>query len=276
MARIFGNSARTLARAKDPLLLAQFCEANHVSHPSIALQPPDDPEGWLVKRRGGAGGAHIRAATRDDRASSNNYFQRRVGGQSISALFVADGKAAAIIGLSAQWTAPAPAAPFRYGGAAGPVEVGGAEGEEIFRAVACLARDFGLVGLNSADFLICADAVQLIEINPRPGATLDVFESIDDPLLGHHIRACEGRLTSPRPGSASKAAQVVYAPCDLVSRIEWEWPDWTADRPMPRTRISAGDPLCTVLASGATVDLARSCANERALRIIALAEESAL
>ena len=76
-----------------------------------------------------------------------------------------------------QWTAPTPASPFRYGGAAGPVDIDPAQAEEIARSVAAIASELDLVGLNSADFLVSADAVWLIEINPRPGATLDVFES---------------------------------------------------------------------------------------------------
>jgi predicted ATP-grasp superfamily ATP-dependent carboligase len=46
------------------------------------------------------------------------------------------------------------------------------------------------------------------------------------------------------------------------------------DRPSPGTRIAIGDPLCTTLASGATVDLARALASERARKIIALVQEA--
>ena len=38
--------------------------------------------------------------------------------------------------------------------------------------------------------------------------------------------------------------------------------------------IAADDPVCTVLASGATVDLARACASERTRKIIALVQEA--
>ena len=36
------------------------------------------------------------------------------------------------------------------------------------------------------------DGYHLIEINPRPGATLDIFDSDDAPLLETHIRASHG------------------------------------------------------------------------------------
>ncbi len=143
MTRIFGNDAATLERAKDPLALAQLCEVNGIRHPPIAFATPDEPEGWLIKRRGGAGGAHVTAATRGEPAPEDCYYQRRVTGQNVSALFTADGENAGIIGLSVQWSAPTQTSPFRYGGAAGPVEVGAEETEEIARAVACVTSELG-------------------------------------------------------------------------------------------------------------------------------------
>src|SRR5271166_3343917 len=146
MTRIFGNEAETLRRAKDPFALARLSAAIGVSHPEIAFAPPDEPERWLVKRRGGAGGAHVTAATGSRPAPPDCYFQRRVAGQNISALFVANGQEAGIIGLSEQWTAPTPASPFRYGGSVGPVGVGAAQAEEIGRAIANITSELGLVG----------------------------------------------------------------------------------------------------------------------------------
>ncbi len=272
--RIIGNSAEALKRAKDPLALAQLCEANIIRHPPIAFDPPDEPELWLLKKRGGAGGAHIARADDPNGASPERYFQRRVAGSSISALFLATVGNAQIIGLSMQWTAPTPASPFRYGGAAGPVEIVPQQAGEIARAVAVIAAELNLVGLNSADFLVSDDAVWLIEINPRPGATLDVFESREAPLFARHIAACEGQFIAAPAIVASRAAEIVYAPHDIVMRMSRNWPDWAFDRSAPGTRIAAGDPVCTALACGSTVDLARACASARAREIIALVQEA--
>jgi uncharacterized protein len=271
--RVFGNDDETLKRAKDPLALAQVCEANGVRHPAIALETPDEPEVWLMKRRGGAGGAHITTVEGASCASPECYFQRRVAGESISALFLASERQAEIIGLSMQWTAPTPESPFRYGGAAGPVDIDRAQAEEIARSVAALTSELDLVGLNSADFLVSTDAVWLIEINPRPGATLDVFESNEAPLFARHVAACEGRRMPASSSFAVKAAETVYAPHEVAVRAGLNWPDWAVDRSPPGTRFSAGDPVCTVLASGATVGLARAGASERARKIIDLVQE---
>jgi predicted ATP-grasp superfamily ATP-dependent carboligase len=272
--RILGNCSETLKRAKDPAALARVCEASGVRHPQVAFAPPDEPERWLMKKQGAAGGAHIAVAHEASGASPDCYYQLRVTGESISALFLASERRTEIIGLSMQWAAPTPASRFRYGGAAGPVDIDPAQAEEIVRSVAAIASELNLVGLNSADFLVSADAVWLIEINPRPGATLDVFESNEAPLFAHHIAACEGRLTPASPSLPIKAAEIIYAPCDIAVPEGRNWPDWAVDRSPAGTCIAAGDPVCTVLASGATVDLARACASERARKIIALVQEA--
>jgi hypothetical protein len=173
-----------------------------------------------------------------------------------------------------QWAAPTPEAPFRYGGAAGPVDIDRAQAEEIVRSVAAITSELNLVGLNSADFLVSTDAVWLLEINPRPGAALDVFESKETPLFARHVGACEGRRMPTSSSFAVKAAQTVYAPYEVAVREGLNWPDWVVDRSPPGTHLSAGCPVCTVIASGATVDLARARASERARKIIALVQEA--
>src|SRR5688572_33252634 len=55
--KIFGNSAATVARAKDPAKLAEICGRLAIPHPRWSCEKP--AAGWLHKLRGGAGGAHI-------------------------------------------------------------------------------------------------------------------------------------------------------------------------------------------------------------------------
>ena len=65
--KLFGNSAETVARLKDPLAFASLCEDLAIPHPATALARPGDASGWLAKRRGGAGGSHIRSRGRTQR-----------------------------------------------------------------------------------------------------------------------------------------------------------------------------------------------------------------
>ena len=107
--------------------------------------------------------------------------------------------------------------------------------DEIARAIALITSELGLVGLNSADFLVSADAVWLLEVNPRPGATLDVFEPDEGALFAHHVAACDGRLTPSSPSLMIKAAEIVYAPYDIVLREDRIGQiGWSIDRRLER------------------------------------------
>ena len=93
--------------------------APHSAFPirSFGGKPRPIRENWVVKTVGAAGGPHVKQADATGPCTAGRYFQRFVPGKSISALFVGDGKHAQIVGFSRQWTSPAPAAPYRYGGA---------------------------------------------------------------------------------------------------------------------------------------------------------------
>ncbi|HEY1735299.1 MAG TPA: hypothetical protein VGG12_01505, partial [Methylovirgula sp.] len=81
--RVFGNSAATVARVKDPVHLAGLCAALGIPHPEIALSPPDDPAQWLIKQKGGGGGSHIEPAVGRNTVEGE-YYQRKVEGDPIS------------------------------------------------------------------------------------------------------------------------------------------------------------------------------------------------
>jgi uncharacterized protein len=199
------------------------------------------------------------------------YYQRRVAGEPISALVLADGKAGLVLGFSTQWSSPSPAHPYRYGGAVRPAPLAPDIADALSHTVQRLTSLTGLVGLNSFDFLVDGRTFHLLEINPRPGATIDIFEPPgSQSLFALHVDACAGRLPDRTPvvdGAAASA--VVYALADIPRVPSFDWPDWSADRPIAGSSISAQSPLCTVLASAATAAQARELVEQRAQTILA-------
>ena len=266
---ICGNPPETLARLKDPPAFFGLLDRLGLPRPEFALLPPPDPAGWLVKRIGGAGGSHIRPAGGVESATGT-YYQRRTAGRPVSALIAGDGKCGRLLGFSEQWPSPDGAAqPFRFGGAAQPAIVPPAVVTAISAALDPLVHASGLRGLASLDLLVGDDGFVVLEINPRPGATLDIFDGAgDSSLFALHVASCDGRLPERwHPPAAARALQVVYAdqPLELTAR---QWPDWVADRPRPGTRIGRGGPICTVLAEAPTAAAARQLLAERRSRIL--------
>jgi predicted ATP-grasp superfamily ATP-dependent carboligase len=272
--RLLGNDPQTVARVKDPRAFAALCRDCDIPHPDTVPSPPDAAAGWLAKRKGGAGGSHIAGVTAHDLASDELYFQRATPGVAVSALFLADGRRALTLGFSAQWASPTARRPFRYGGAVRPAALAPETANALASSIHRLMHAIPLVGLNSADFLVDGEEFRLLEINPRPGATLDMFEPAEGSLFALHVAACEGRLSSAPPRlDGACAAAIVYAERDIAAAPATQWPDWTADWPHPGTAIKAGEPLCTVKAEAATASAAKARVDERLAMVLAMVHD---
>lgn len=264
---VLGNSADTVAAVKDPAKFFPALEALGIPYPESRMERPVELEGWLAKRVGGAGGSHVLPAI--EAQPEGLYYQRRVDGAPASLLFVGDGTAMVPLGFSEQWAAPSARSPFRYGGAVRPADLSANAENRMVEAAADLVESFGLVGLGSADFLVSGDTVWLLEINPRPGATLDIFDEPDRPLISFHLDAVTRRkLPTGRGMSDAAASAVVFATLDVTVPDAFEWPDWTSDRPKRGERIAKDGPICTVMARGKTKDQARQLAGFRVRDIL--------
>jgi uncharacterized protein len=245
---ILGNRAQTIKDVKDPFRFASACSLLGLPHPEIQSWAPPDIQDWIFKQHGGSGGSHIvRAAQKTGR--NKGYYQKIVEGRAVSVLFVSNGAEARIIGFSEQWCDPTENEPYRYGGAITPATLNDQQETWLTDAAMALAQHFGLRGLNSVDFLINSDCFHVLEINPRPGATLDIFDDASGQLMHLHISSSTGKcMTAVPETNGYRAAKIVYARVEIASVPAIAWPDWAADQQSPGTRIEAGWPICTILA----------------------------
>lgn len=265
--RLIGAAPGTVERLKDPIGFCALCARLTIPHPPVTREPVPDRSAWLLKRDGGSGGGHIRAAT-VGRAPPGAYFQRRVPGSAHALAFLADGRDASVLGVTEQWSTPSPLRPYRFAGALERARhenpaLPAAVLAQASAAVARLVAETGLRGLASADLLVQRDAWWLTEINPRPGATLDVLDRRAMPLLQAHIEASLGVL----PGRAAvpmdaAATEICYAAAGYAPMPPIDWPDFVRDRPRSGAHVAGDAPLCTLFATGpdsaATRDLLRS------------------
>ncbi|MBZ9657205.1 ATP-grasp domain-containing protein [Phyllobacterium lublinensis] len=245
---IAGNSAETIRLVKDPVSLARLCTELRIPRPDIRFDIPDQRQEWLTKIAGGAGGSHVKRAD-SDASGDGRYFQRFVPGRNLSALFLADRTNAHIVGFSRQWASPSREAPFRYGGAVRLKRYDRKNSGRIEEWLTALTKRTGLCGLCSADFVDSGPNLHLIEINPRPGATLDIFDNETTPLIREHLRAVTGTSVSVPAYADSKASAIAYTARAISAFPRVVWPAQTADHQMPGTSLEAGDPVCTVFAT---------------------------
>ncbi|WP_295437902.1 ATP-grasp domain-containing protein [uncultured Thiodictyon sp.] len=269
--RLLGNDPAVLRLLRDPQQFCTLLDGLTIAHPQTRLDPPpaDDPGRWLVKACGGCGGLGVgpwRAG--DPRPAAPHLFQRFQEGDLRSILFIADGRGLEVIGCNRLLVADAdPRRPFLYGGAIGQAALSDPVRTTVTHWCRSLVGALGLRGLNNLDFILHQGQPYLLDINPRPSATMSLYEGqCEGGWIRRHARACLGDLSGEPPRRAAQVAgqRVVYATADLTIPAEVRWPDWSRDRPAAGTAIARGAPLCTVLAQGPDADLVESMLAARA------------
>jgi uncharacterized protein len=248
---LWGTEPGAVRAAKDPIRFAAVARELGVPHPEVRPQAPESHRGWLCKRAGGAGGGHVHRAGRLPPRGRGWYWQREARGRAVSALVVGDGSGgAAVLGTSEQRPASPPGRRFRFGGAVAPARLTAEALARLAEAAAALAKHHGIKGLASVDALVAGDRVTVLEINPRPGASLDAHElACAVNLFDLHRRACGGSLPeAPLEPRRAAGSRIVHAHRTLRLPPGFAWPDWAADRTPALTRVRAGGPICTVLA----------------------------
>lgn len=275
---LYGNSPEVVARVKEPDIFFALLDALDIPHPETSCTPPREPEGWLVKRTGGQGGTHIRPAAPGMTTDPGHYFQRYQPGCSASVLFLADGIQARIVGFNEQFSPDVNGARYWYSGAINRAELAPILETEIGLKLNALVRATGLIGLNSLDFLIQGSRYSVLEVNPRPSATMDLHDADHPSGLFHlHLLACQGRLPERMPDSGTVRAHAVVYAAQLLSIPAWfRFPAWCSDLPEAGSHFEQGAPVCMVHASGSSVaEVKRLLAHRQAMIEAAILEEAA-
>lgn len=282
--QVLGNSSDVIRLCADPVQLSNRLEKLGISGPETRAQQPDHLEGWLIKQKGRAGGCHVQPAARLQDTSDAFYWQRQCAGRPHSALFLAAGGTAHVIGVSQLLPSGRADAPYAWSGAIGPIKVLPEVFEQVQWAAQVLASDLDLFGLCGIDFIVDPKKeVQLVDLNPRLVATCELYSDhfVSD-YMSAHIETClagnpDGHLIpASERGEGVLGVQVVYAPCPIAGVANWKWPDGAADLPKIETSIDAGQPLCTVRGHYRDADEAHASLQDLSHQVLACLQPDAL
>ncbi|MBI4168523.1 MAG: ATP-grasp domain-containing protein [Acidobacteria bacterium] len=284
---VLGNGAAEVGQVRDPAVLFPFLRRAGIPHAATwtGAAAAKRPRGvrclWKPLRSGGGGG--VRGAAEGERRPRGHYMQQFLPGPVGSAAFLADGARALLLGVTEQipgWRELGGSG-FRYGGnIAGPPDALVPPGALATLAAAAeeITRRFGLRGLNGLDFVVAAGVPRIIEVNPRYTASMELLEEISGRgFFDLHLRALEGSLprtaTEATGGPRERRRQararflgkgILYADRNLKgSDPEALSGLGCRDIPVRGEPIARGQPVCTIVAGGASPD---DCRREIAAR----------
>jgi predicted ATP-grasp superfamily ATP-dependent carboligase len=281
--RLIGNPPRVLELLANPGGFFALLDRLDIPYPETRSEPPAPGTGgqWLVKEAGTSGGLGVRRwHDGDPRPIGTHYFQQFIDGPVLSVLFIANGADCTLIGTNRLRTAPLDGvSSFRYGGAVTRAVSNAGQRAQIERQCRVLVRALGLRGVNNLDYVLQGAEMRLLELNPRPSATLGLSEA-DCPggWMRRHVRACLGELPEGLPDSGTGVGRgvsghrIVYAPRLIEIPPHLVWPPWCHDRPVAGASIAPGVPLCTVSASGSDGAQTERRLLDRERRVLGLVE----
>lgn len=271
-----------LRHVRGPVALRRLARVSGMLFPETRVSPRGVPcdGSFLVKPVASAGGSGIAPWTGTDGAPQRTQprcWQRLVAGRPYSASYVIATAGPQLIGVARQRLGAVRRGgpPFCWcGGMSLPAHrLPATVVAALARLGEALWRIDGLRGAIGVDFLVTApSAAVLIEVNPRPTASLELHErQCGDPIAADHL-GCFGlshrsppRHPPARPGCWAKAlvrrGHPVVVDGPLLSRLAaWDavwthcdggWPA-LADIPSPGDSLPAHGPVITVFAHGST------------------------
>ncbi|MDP3837942.1 MAG: ATP-grasp domain-containing protein, partial [Methylococcales bacterium] len=264
---LLGNSPETFDLLHDkPRFFATLKQLN-IPYSETVFVPPDNADNWLIKPLRGQGGVGIQRLTNTNLGlDSKVYWQKYQAGTQHSVLFLADGQHLQIIGFNTQWTAQpsnhsfpraawecsngaprhAETNEFIFAGIINYCPLADSHKAQITNWLTKLVPAFALTGLNSLDFIHTNGNSTVLEINPRPPASMQLY---DADLLRRHIRTAspskdwQSCLHSPIQ-TGYTGYQIIYAEQDTRIPDGTIWENGVMDTPAAGAICHTGQPIC--------------------------------
>jgi len=196
---LLGADAESLASIADPMQWLRVLQdaGQHVPETRREL-PVGSSSDWLQKQSSTCGGRKVRLVTNvsvgpSEGTNGDCYFQKRIEGQSFSAVIVSRRQTAEpavttfSIGFSRQLltsdfeedSKPSTQPAFEYHGSVGPIMIPASVRSQIDRIAGLLAQRFSLRGVWGMDFVLDArHQVWPVDLNPRITASAELFEQL--------------------------------------------------------------------------------------------------
>lgn len=253
---LLGTPGERLAAVRDPwnVTAAAVAAGARAPHTRAAGDPPGGNDGgWLRKPLQGGGGRGVRRWA-GGALRPGEILQRRIRGLSCSAVAVGDGRRAALLGVTEQLHRRG----FAWTGNVTPPRLPAGQRRQLHERLSAVCAEvagrFGVRGAFGVDVIWDGREVWVLEVNPRPPASLELFSAGS---FAAHVRGARA-LGLPMPGapagggSSARVKLVLFAARPLRAPDPSWWPaGLVRDVPRPGEPIARGAPVCTLVSDAA-------------------------
>lgn len=244
-----GNSAETFMRVQNKVDFFATLDKFDIPHPETVFTPPHETQNWLIKPMQGQGGVDIQRYQVNHKTGAVAYWQKYQTGSAHSVLFLANGQQCQVIGFNRQWTTCLNETDeFIFAGIINYSELSETSQVRIMDWLAKLVPVFNLTGLNSLDFIQHNAQSYVLEINPRPSASMQLYQQ--NLLLKHiHAKTIDmAKQTKLLPPLIYTGYQIIYAPQDVRIPENHIWENNSLDIPAAGQICRTGQPICSIIA----------------------------
>jgi predicted ATP-grasp superfamily ATP-dependent carboligase len=256
---LLGTPPERLADVRDPWAVGAAARAAGARAPETRAadgpMPARERHGasWLRKPQRGGGGRGVRR-WHGGRLRPAEILQRRIAGLSCSAVAVADGRRAVMLGITEQLHRPPG---FHWTGNMTHPRLPAGERDELAGQLAAVVTEvaarFGVRGAFGVDAIWDGRHAWVLEVNPRPSAALELF---GPGTFAAHVRGARGvslpTAGSPPAARCAKVKLVLFAERDVRAPEPGWWPEGLVrDIPPGGEAIPRGAPVCTLVSATA-------------------------
>ena len=247
---------------------------------------------WLIKSSQAGGGIGITDWNSDDTVFSPEsiiqnpqlYVQQYRRGEPIGVTMLSSEYGSVVVGAASSFGRSTQAfmPKYTYRGSIGAFTLQEDQLTRLQRFAAMVTHETGFLGLWQVDFLLDKSELILLEINPRWSASMEILDTIYDVrLVAHHCECSTQSITFERWQEVTKKFSLLpLLPCgrfmgkivmyaketlfvDNQQSDSWWLDRWKADSfsanlqyadiPCAGTKIDAGQPVLTCIATGSSV-----------------------
>ncbi len=246
---VLGNSTFSIRQLQNKRYFFQRLNSSGIAFPEVVFQQPEKLTGWLVKSFKSEGGLGVADAIDGAQDGASVYWQRYMPGQVMSALFAAHAaqNTATILGIQKQLTTQG----YLFSGVITELEFPNSVQRQLLEWIQKIVDCFALTGINGLDFIYFNQRCYVLEINPRPTASIQLYSKVMNTHMQSYFGDDSQNRTSPKQYRGFK---IIYAGTFVEIGSEIAWPDWVKDRPQSGQKIGLGLPVCSIVATAKSTE----------------------